>query len=212
MKVKYPDLQKILILMDKEDQEEVRGHSNKLSKLNTEQEKEQLSKDLARRCHLRARKMMTIIKEIGEPTLSNIGQAGSEAINVLTLHAYKEIMEEMLAIYNNLYRGNPSNFYYQAIPALTDKLMILNERKQFYGTNWNITKDKKFFLIQVKDFGMANKRRAIFGLGPIKRPVILSVGAEKHPLGTGDAVADDQKELTDEEYESFVRYYRKALV
>lgn len=212
MNIKYPNLQKVLVLMDKEDQEEVRGHSYKLSKLKTKQEKELLSNELAINCHKRARKMMNIVKEIGEPTLSNIGQDGSEAIHLLTLHAYKEIMEEMMQIYNHIYKKDSSNFYYQAIPALTDKLMILNEKQQFYGTNWNITKDGKFFLITVKNFDTANERRSVFGLGPIKKPVILSVGAEKHPLGVGNAISDDQKQLTDDEYEDFVRYYRKALI
>jgi hypothetical protein len=212
MNVKFPDSQKLLIQMDKEDQEEVRGHYNQLLKLETEQQKKQLSEGLARRCHARAQKMMEIVREIGEPTLDKIGQDGSEAINLLTLHSYKEIMEKMLEIYTKLYSKDRSNFYYQAIPPLTDKLMILNERMQYFGTNWSVTKDGKFFLIQVKEFQSVNRRRLKYGLGPIKRPVILSVGAEKYPLGRGKAVASDQKKLTNEEYDDFVRYYKKALI
>ncbi len=198
--------------MDQADQIEIRGHYKTLSKLKSDKEKAEYSKQLAQRCHSRAKEMMHIISQIGQPTFENIGIDGAKAVSVLTLHSFKNIMKQMLGIYNAMLLNENTDFYMRAIPPLTDKLMILEEKLQYYGTNWNTTNNGEFYLIPIKDFSNVNQRRAQFGMEPVKKPVVLSIGQNKHPLGTGDATETDQKPMTDEEYLEFTQFYKEAMI
>jgi len=83
--------------------------------------------------------------------------------------------------------------------------MVFEYRTQLYGNNWSIDKDGNYFMIPVEDFEHMNERRAKFGLKPRMRPTVYAVGEERYPLGIGEAQANDQKPLTDEEYEEFTR-------
>ena len=89
--------------------------------------------------------------------------------------------------------------------------MILEHKKQLYGTNWMVDKDSRPFLVYMDDFESVNKRRAVYGLKPIKRPVDLAIGAVKYPLGRGFAKEGDMKELTQREYEEYSRHYLKKI-
>lgn len=212
MKVKFPAAKKELVNLEREDQAEVRGHSNVLKGLSSESQKRRQSDLLARRCHARADTMLEILGEIKDPTIENIGLEGSKAVSLLALHSYLDVMKKILSVYERNFQENPVNIYYQAIPSLTDRIMILERRIQLFGTNWSVAKDEKIFLIPVKDFATMNQRRARYGLKPTRRPVNLSFGAIKYPLGKGMAVAGDQKELSDEEYEAYARYSLKSLI
>ncbi|GAC1390981.1 MAG: hypothetical protein NVSMB46_02000 [Candidatus Saccharimonadales bacterium] len=212
MTIKYPHIKEELIALDEEDQKEIRHHYQHLQEASSVVEKKQLNDQLATHCHIRAHRMLVILDEIKKPTTDNIGVEGSQAVSLLALHAYVPVMKKVLAIYERIYKTDPTSIYYQAIPPLTDRIMILEQRLQKFGTNWCMDKNGKLFLVPVTDFAHVNKRRREYGLDPIKRPVILSVGAEKNPLGSGDAQASDQKELTDDEYEEYSRYYLKSMV
>lgn len=212
MEVKFPSIKQELIKLDEEDQTEVRGQYQALKNATTYKEKKKQSDLIAIHCHTRARRMLEILDEIKVPTIENVGLEGSKAISLLALHSYLEVMKSTLDIYEKIYRKDPNNIYGQAIPPLIDRILILENRLQLFGTNWSSDKYGKLFLIPVREFSTMNVRRSQFGLGPTKRPVILSLGATNYPLGKGNARASDQKELTDEEYEEYSKYHLKSMV
>lgn len=180
--------------------------------LPSEKEKAAAFMEIAKNCHRRAHEMIKILHQIKEPTAKNIGMDGSSALILLAQHAYIEVKKEVLAQLNYLHQKDPSCIPHVYIPALTDKVMVFEEREQLYGSQWFNTSNGHIFLIKVRNFDTVNERRKEYGLKPISRPVNLAVGAEKYPLGTGFAVSTDQKELTDEEYEKFTRFSQKSLV
>ena len=200
MNVAYPQHRLELIKLVEEDQSEIRYHYQKLKGLDSETARDKLNNQLKMHCHARAEIMMNMLHEIKEPSISNIGIEGSEAMSILALHSYLDQMKQVLAAYQVAYARDPSNVYQESIPSLTDRIMVFEQRIQLYGNNWSLDKDGNYFLIPVKDFEHMNKRRAKFGLGPRMKPTVYAVSEEKYPLGKGKAEASDQKELTDEEY------------
>jgi hypothetical protein len=203
----YPELSQELVRLGEEDQVEIRGHYQKLRALHSTQEKEQLTKELKEHCHARAQRVMDILQEIREPSISYIGREGSEMVSLLALHSYLDEMKTVLSAYQEVYDRNPQDVYNASIPSLTDRIMAFQTRKQLYGNNWMIDSSGNYFLIPVIDFEHMNERRAVFGLGPRMKPVVYASGENKHPLGIGKAEASDQKELTDEEYYEFTKYH-----
>ncbi len=205
MKVRYPQYQEELAKLVEEDQVEARGHYQKLRALALESEKQTLSSQLKDHSHQRAERMMRILAEIKEPSISNVGISGSEAVSLLALHSYLDEMKQVLVTYEAVFKRNPDNVYKESIPSLTDRIMVLEQRTQLYGNNWSVDKNGKFFLIPVQDFEHMNERRAKFGLGPRMRPTVYAIGEEKYPLGMGEAQASDQKPLTDDEFKEFTK-------
>ena len=211
-KERFPGFKKELMRLEDEDQAEVRIHYQVLKDAQTEEKRKQLNDLLASHCHTRACRMLEILDEIKEPTIGNVGLEGSKAVSLLTLHSYLEVMKKVLAIYETVYKRNPSDIYGQAIPPLVDRIMILEHHMQLFGTNWYMGNAGKLLLVPVKDFPNMNRRRAQYGLEHARKPTILSVGATKHPLGTGKATESDQKEMAADEYEEYSRYYLKSRV
>ena len=206
MPLVYPELRQELIKLGEEDQTEIRGHYQKLKALKTDEKKDKLELQLKAHCHARAERMIEILKAIEEPSISNVGIEGSQVISLLALHSYLDEMKTVLTAFEKLYAKEPTNVYNEAIPSLTDRIMVFEQRCQLYGTNWMIDKDGKYFLIPVKDFEHMNERRRAFGLGPRMKPIVYAIGEEKYPLGQGLAEASDQKELTDKEYAKFTKH------
>ena len=202
----YPELRQELIKLGEEDQTEIRRYYQKLKALKTDEKKDKLELQLKAHCHARAERMIEILKAIEEPSISNVGIEGSQVISLLALHSYLDEMKTVLMAFENLYAKEPTNVYNEAIPSLTDRIMVFEQRRQLYGTNWMIDKGGKYFLIPVKDFVHMNERRMAFGLGPRMKPIVYAIGEEKYPLGQGLAEASDQKELTDEEYAKFTKH------
>lgn len=120
-------------------------------------------------------------------------------------------MKKILKLFEEEFNKNSNNIYYQAIPPLTDRIRILEHKKQIYGTNWFAFHKDKPFLISVEDFPNMNQRRAVYGLDPAKRPVNLAKGADKYPLGKGLAVASDQKDLSQAGYSQYSRFNLKRI-
>lgn len=89
--------------------------------------------------------------------------------------------------------------------------MIIEQKKQLFGTNWTLGEDGVPFLIPVRDFKNVNNRRAMYMLGPIKRPVDLAVGANKYPLGKGIARESDQKGMSAIEHERYTSIYLREV-
>jgi len=111
MTIAFPHYRVELTKLVKEDQAEIRSHYQKLKSLHSQEEKEKLNNQLNIHCHARAVRMLKILHDIKEPSISNIGREGSEAISVLALHSYLDEMKEVLAAYQIAYERNPENIY-----------------------------------------------------------------------------------------------------
>lgn len=162
MDVKFPELRQELIKLGSDDQAEIRAHYQKLNLLKSEEEKEKLNQQLKAHCHARAQRMMEILDVIKEPSISNVGTEGSQVISLLALHSCLDEMKKVLVAYERVYKNDPSNVYNEAIPSLTDRIMVFEQRTQLYGNNWTVDKYGNYFLIPVKDFEQMNTRRSWF--------------------------------------------------
>ncbi len=160
-------------------------------------------KRLVRRCLRRAERMLEILSEIGTPTIDTIGEDGSEAMAVLALHSKYSIMKKVLAAFEAAYKQYPAHTYRQVIPALTDRILILERKKQRFGSQWLMGADDTFFLYPVGDFKHMNERRAQYGLDKARHPRDLTYGIPKGPLPPYTQESD-QREPTPEEYDDYV--------
>lgn len=207
IKCKFPDLRDELLELEKADQQEIKLNFEKIRKINAETVKKQKYDLINGHAQRRAQRMIHVLKIIKTPTAENIGLDGSKALALLALHSNLPVMEHVLKIFKHHFKKNKSEIYYQAIPPLTDRIMILKNRQQLYGTNWTVDKTGKPFLVPVKDFHSMNLRRAKYGLGPAMKPVNLAFGAKKYPLGKGLAMVDDQKPMTYDEFKNYSEAY-----
>lgn len=209
-KEKFPKFREELLVMSKVDQDEIRGYFHAYSNIKSEDVRKRKYAFVARNCHARAKRALEILDEIKDPTIENLGVDGCEAFALVAMHSYLEIMKRVLDVLEINFIKNRANIYYQSIPALKDRVLILEHKKQLYGTQWMVDKDEKPFLIAVEDFSNMNLRRSFYGLDPARRPVNLAKGAKKYPLGKGLAKESDQKQLTKEEYDNYSRHYLKS--
>ena len=205
--VKYPSLRKLLLSLEAEDQKELRSYYKKYVRAKSDQQRAALKSEAIKHKKIRSEKLEKILGKIRTPTVENIGLSGSKAVSTLTLHSNPKIIKKILTLYESEFSINPKNIYFQAIPPLKDRLSILSERKQIFGTNWYPDSDGNFHLIPLYDFKKAFEKRKQYGLDPIKRPKILSYGAKKYPLGRGYAKPSDQKIMTDDEFNDYAGWF-----
>lgn len=212
MDVKFPKEREELLRLCGEDQSDLRNNLQAISEIKSVKKQESELAVVSKRCHQRAHQMLKILNHIKSPTQGNIGLDGSEAILTITQHSYLPIMKEVLARYEDSYRIAPESVSFQFMPALIDRVRILERQRPIFGTQWTIDKKGQPFLIAVEDFQKVTELRKQYNLGPIRRPVNLAIGAVKYPLGKGLAQASDQKDLTEEEYQVYSRNHLKSLV
>lgn len=143
--------------------------------------------------------MMEILDKIGMPTTENIGDDGSQAVSVIAIHSRLSIMKKVLDLFEKCYEKDPRSVYHEAIPSLTDWVLILEHKKQKFGTQWMMGADGKFFLPPVEDFKNINSRRAAYGLGKARRPRDLTYGVPKGPLPP-ETQENDQRAPSHAEY------------
>jgi len=167
---------------------------------------------LMMRCHARTDRLLEILEIIKKPTVSNIGASGSEAVAILTMHSYLQDMKYVLELFENTYLVNPKDIHYQSIPALKDRITVLESRKQLYGTQWMNDKHSNPFLIEIIDSKNVTKRRQKYGLGQIKNPKNLGKGAKLYPIGPGVADLNMMKPMNEEEYREYSRYYLSKVI
>ncbi len=205
--IKYPKASRELIELFEEDQKDLRENLHYISELDSEIERATQYSLLSKRRNSRAERMLEILDKIGSPSISNIGIEGSESVALLALHSRYEIMETILKMYETIFRNNPNDIYTGLIPSLVDRIMIRDKKVQKYGTHWLLDKSGKPFLVELEEYKKMNSLRAVYGLKPTKRPVNLAKGAIKYPLGKGLAKESDQKKLTNDEYNDFIKVY-----
>jgi hypothetical protein len=136
---------------------------------------------LKKHAQRRVKRMLEILDEIGEPSLSNIGKEAAQAVSILAVHDQPDVLRRVLAAFNELYDKNPDDTFYQAIPSMTDWLLILEGKPQRFGTQWLFDKKKQPYLPPVEDFANVNERRAKYGLEPLRWPKSLAIPESEQP-------------------------------
>jgi hypothetical protein len=205
--IKFPDLAKELITLLEEDQNEWREHAYR-EYATRDKSKLRLKKQrLRNRVHERAEHMLSVLKTIGEPSVTNIGTEGALAVSVLAMHSSLETTRQVLRLFNELYARDKSNTRYASIPAMTDWIAILEHEQQRFGTIWLMDKRDEPFLPTVKDFEHVNERRAEYGIEPLRWPKLLAIPEEKQPWLARPIDELVMRDPTDEEYREFEQDY-----
>lgn len=107
-----------------------------------------------------------IIAQQGFPGISQVGEPASQAAFLLAQHAdndiefQKTVLKQMgkLLVAKNI---TPSNYAY-----LYDRIMVKEQGKQYYGTQFRSTKDKELF--PIVDAAKVNERRRALGMGTVE--------------------------------------------
>ena len=185
--------------MLEQDQQEIRTHSHAQNQAPNRPDTIAKGKALMQHCMERAQKALDILDAIGLPTIDKVGAEGLEAIAVIALHAKYSVMKKALTAFEDAQKKEPANAYKEAIPALTDKIRILEHKKQYFGTQWLVDDAGKFFFYPVEDFAHMNARRKQYGLRSARHPRDLTYGIPEGPLPPLTKESD-QREPTAKEY------------
>jgi len=157
----------------------------------------------------RSVRMLEILKDINEPFMSNIGADAAQAISVIAVHDSISIIRQVLAAFMKCYERDQANTYIQAIPSLTDRLLLLERKPQRYGTMWESepSPSNECFLPTVEDFKNVNKRRKEFGIEPLRWPKSLAMPESEQPWLQRPLSELVMRDITDEEFEkNYVNY------
>ncbi len=201
--IAYPNQAQELIKLLQEDQAEKKELGRlyfQAADKNYLGEKRRASRLHTRR---RARRMLHILDEIGEPSISNIGADGAQAVSILALHDSTDTLRRVLMAFVALYERDRGETYYQAIPSMTDFLLILERKPQRFGTQWLFDKEKEPFLPIVEDFEHVNQRRAIYGIEPLHWPKSLAIPESEQPWLNRPLSELVMRKPTDNEYAEF---------
>jgi hypothetical protein len=202
--MRYPRFRIELLSMLEEDQQEVRACSKKYRRGPRTVSTYDVRDRFIIRSQERVKRTEEILDEIGAPTIENVGADGSQAISVLALHARLSDMKKILASFEASYKKGPASVYHEAIPSLTDRILLIERKKQRFGTQWMLGADGKFFLPPVEDFEHLSQRRAAHGLGKSMHPIDLTDGVPEHEPPRPETRASDQRPPTEREYQDFV--------
>lgn len=186
--------------MLEQDQREVRAHAWLYKRSPKSPNLMMSRKQLTKRNLQRAKRALQILNEIGAPTSDNIGTDGAEALSVIALHTKYTVMKQVLVAFEAAHKKNPESIYREVIPALKDRVLMLERKKQRFGSQWLVGADGKFFLYPVADFKYMNERRVQYGLSRARYPRDLAYGIPKGPLPP-EAQDSDQRQPTPEEYD-----------
>ncbi len=186
--------------MLEQDQREVRECSKAYKRAPTTATTRDFKEQLVLHSQRRTQRMLQILEEIGKPTMKNVGADGSQAISVIALHSRLSVMKKVLASFEESYARDRHSVYFEAIPSLTDNILVIERKKQRFGTQWLLGADGNFFLPTVEDFEHLNQRRAVHGLGKSRHPIDLTYGVPEHEPPRPETQARDQRSPTNEEY------------
>ena len=197
--LRYPRLAQELTQLLDNDQKEKMQLAREFLKDNTAD----FSSERARLKHTtyaRTKRMMEILEEIKEPSLSNIGSDGALAVSVLASHDTADTLKKVLKKFEDLYHSNREDCRYQSIPAMTDALSIVERKPQHFGTHWFFDKDNYPFLYPVIDFEHVEERRKEYGIEPFRWPKSLAMPEAKQPWLKRPLSELSMREPNEEEY------------
>jgi hypothetical protein len=156
------------------------------------------------RAQLRAHSVRTleILKDIDQPSLSNIGPDGAQAVSIMALHDSISILMPVLKAFMKCYQRDPTDTYIQAIPSMTDRMLIMERKPQRFGTMWDIDPDPTVgvFLPTVEDFEHVDQRREQFGIEPLRWPKSLAIPENEQPWLKRPLSELVMRDITDQEF------------
>ena len=208
MGVAFPDQAQLLIELLKADQEEYKAFSRKYY-WNCKQDSKAVKAKKVFREHVlgRARQMLRVPENIGEPSLSNIGKEAAQAMSILAIYSSLDNTHKVLAAFELCYKQDREDTYYQAIPSMTDWALLLSRKPQQFGTIWLFDKNKQPYLPTVENFKAVDKRRAEYGIESLRWPRSLATPESKQPWLKQQLSQLVMREPTDEEYEELAFDY-----
>ncbi|MCO4780707.1 MAG: hypothetical protein KC646_00175 [Candidatus Cloacimonetes bacterium] len=111
--------------------------------------------------------LKAIIKKIGWPTIDKVGAQASHFAWLLVQHADFDL-DLQKTVLQYLKTLKPDQFNPNEIAYLTDKILIQEGKKQIYGTQFKVDKDKNIVPEPISDYKELDKRRATLGLENFK--------------------------------------------
>ena len=103
-----------------------------------------------------------IITEIGLPTISNTSYEAYKSVILVALHSgdakfLKEILEQLQSV-------NPSTIERRDIAYITDKMRVIENQPQLYGTQYKIDPNGNVNYIEIEDVENLEQRRRELGM------------------------------------------------
>ena len=198
--MKYVDLHKELQEMFQKDQAEVKKHSQLFKRAPDSPDLETSRKRLTEKNRERSKRLLEILEFMDLPTVSNIGKDGLLWISVIALHAQERILRTVLEAYEKVLELYPEEMDASLLPAMVDRIRLLEHQKQIFGTQWLLGSDNKPYLYPVENFAAMNDLRQRYGLEKLRRPRDLTYGPNqnKPPF----AIVSDQRTPSDKELET----------
>ncbi len=179
--MRYPEYAAELIQLLQVDQKQMRKAGQAYFHEDDKAALESMHAALIQKTHQRTERMLHILDDVGEPSISNIGVDAAQAVSVLAVHDTLEVLKRVLAAFTTLYGRDRNDTYYQAIPSMTDKVLILERKPQRFGTQWMFDENKQPFLPPVENFDHVNERRAEYDIGPFRWPKSLAIPESEQP-------------------------------
>jgi len=115
-----------------------------------------------------AEKLNEIIDEIGFPTIEKVGFDASESAWLIIQHSISkpDIMKKCLKLLENVVFENKA--YEKNLARLTDRINVLEEKPQLYGTQFDWDEHGELSPNVCDDFTKVNFRRLKIGLNTIE--------------------------------------------
>lgn len=179
--MRYPEYAAELVQLLQDDQAEIRTVGRAYFQTSDKSALKSMQATLKQKTCQRTRRMLQILEEIGEPSLSSIGADAAQAVSVLALHDTLDVLKKVLTVFVVLYEKDKKDTYYQAIPSMTDWVLILEGKPQRFGTQWLFDTNKQPFLPPVEDFEHVNARRKEYGIEPLRWPKSLTMAESEQP-------------------------------
>jgi hypothetical protein len=205
--MEYPEQAKELIRLLNRDQTEWRNFAKADFEKANRAKLSQKQESLKLKVRHRAKRMLEILDEIDEPTISNIGTEAAQAISILATHDSTSTLHLVLAKFIDCYKRQPDNVCYQSIPSMTDVALILEHKSQRFGTIWLFDENKQPFLPTVDDFSHVNQRRTQYGIEPLHWPKSLAIRESQQPWLKRPLSEAVMRDPTDKEYNNAFKDY-----
>jgi hypothetical protein len=155
----------------------------------------------------RAMRVLYILDDIKLPTIGNIGTKAAQAMSIIALHDKLKVLKIILSTFQESYEIDREDTYYQAIPSMTDRVLILERKAQRYGTQWEGNGLSEPFLPTVEDFENVNERRSQYGIVPLRWPKSLAIPEDEQPWLKKPISELVMRDISDEEFRDKYQEY-----
>lgn len=204
--MKYPQYAQELTQLLEADQKEKKDFAQRFFTTSDDSQFATEKQTLIANTRKRTARMLQILDEIKEPSLSNIGNEGALAISVLASHDEPAVLDKILAAFQAVYEQDKNDCRYQSIPAMVDASRLAKHQPQYFGTQWFFDDNKYPFLPIVEDFEHVNERRREYGIEPLRWPKSLAIPESEQPWLSKPLGELIMREPTAQEYTTNLGY------